>query len=93
MNRDTKVGKWRKHTCSGRLIGGPHACSLVDSTSTRRCRWLRRCSPFVAVVLVGVGVAAPLAAPVDIDVDAPLVVLLDGAVSSAVAEGIAARES
>ena len=32
MNRDTKVGKWRKHTCSGRLIGGPHACSIVDST-------------------------------------------------------------
>ena len=31
-NRDAKLGKWRKHTCSGRLIGGPHACSIVDST-------------------------------------------------------------
>ena len=31
-NRDAKLGKWRKHTCSGRLLGGPHACSIVDST-------------------------------------------------------------
>ena len=31
-NRDAKLGKWRKHTCSGRLIGGPHACSIVVST-------------------------------------------------------------
>ena len=50
-------------------------------------------APFVAVVLVGVGVAAPLAAPVGVDVDAPLVVLLEGTVVLAVAEGVAADES
>ena len=34
-NRDAKLGKWQKHTCSGRLIGGPHACSIVDSTNNK----------------------------------------------------------
>ena len=47
----------------------------------------------VLMVLVGVGVAAPLAAPVGVDVDAPLVVLLEGTVVLAVAEGVAADES
>ena len=47
VNSDAKLGKWSKHTCSGRLIGGPHACSIVDSTVLNYVARAR--TPFVNV--------------------------------------------
>ena len=50
-NGDAKLGKWRKHTCSGRLIGGPHACSIVDSTAVfMPIRLEKEISPVTAVI-------------------------------------------